>query len=590
MKSLFKNKIVIIILAMLGGALIMYWIAPSGNDNGNTNTTHNEADHAVDEIWTCSMHPQIRQNEPGDCPICGMDLIPMTEDALDGDPLSIKMSKNAMQLANIKTARVSNEAATKNIRLNGKVMADERRTYSQASHIAGRIENLSVNFTGEYINKGQRIANIYSPELVSAQKELFETIKLKDTQPQFYKAAREKLKNWKLSDVQINKIVDSGIIQESFPILADVSGYIEKKEVNLGDYIPRGAVLYQIADLSKVWVMFDVYENDLQWIQEGDKIDYRISAIPGKTFEGIVDYIDPVVDSKNRVSKARVEVNNPELMLKPEMFASATIQAKLTKQKGVVVPKSAVLWTGKRSVVYVKNTSDDHVSFKLREVVLGPALGDAYMIESGLKIDEEIAVNGIFSIDAAAQLAGKASMMNPDMLDEGMAMEKGKKEMDASQMESMDKLTLTGKPKAAMDVLVKIYYALAKALDTDDFSLAKTEATSLRNQLLEINKMPLKKAEKSYWSMYEDDLLSSSKSLSNSSNISSLRGNFDELSLAMTKLLKHFKLGDEKIYVNMCPMANDNKGAVWLSPTENIANPYFGKSMHKCGSTQEIIN
>lgn len=607
MKSLLKNKIVIIIIAMLAGALIMYWIAPSGSkDNITDSEMHSEADHASEEIWTCSMHPQIRQNEPGDCPICGMDLIPVANDAMDGDPLAIKMSKNAMQLANVRTASVGKEAAIKKIRLNGKVMADERRMYSQVSHIAGRIEDLSVNFTGEYVSKGQRIAKIYSPELVSAQKELFETIKLKDTQPQFYEAAREKLKNWRLSEAQINKIVESGIIQESFPIQADVSGYIEKKMVNLGDYVPRGAMLYQIADLSKVWVMFDVYENDLPWVQKGDKIEYTISAIPGKTFEGTVDYIDPVVDSKSRVSKARVEVSNRDLELKPEMFASATIQAKLAKQKGIVVPKSAVLWTGKRSVVYVKNAGDEQVSFKLREVILGPALGDAYLIESGLEIGEEIAVNGTFSIDAAAQLAGKASMMNPDMMDEGMTMEKDNMGMDASKMKTMEmknskmdmehskkameKVMPDGKSKTTLQALVKSYYALAKALDTDDFDKAKTEAKAIRKHILDANKLLIGQEEQAYWKLYDTALLNSSKAINNSEDITGIRSHFDELSLAMAKLVKDFKLGKEKIYVNICPMANDNKGAVWLSPTEKIANPYFGSAMHKCGSTQEIIN
>src|SRR5690606_4642231 len=256
---------------------------------------------------------------------------------------------------------------------------------------------------------------IYSPDLVTAQEELFEARKIKEIQPALFHAAKEKLKNWKLTDEQIDRILSSGNTIDQFPILANVSGYVTQKMVNLGDYVVKGDPIYEISDLSKVWVLFDVYESDLTWVKNGARLTFTIESIPGKTFNGRISYIDPVIDTKTRVTKARVETVNRNFQLKPEMFVSGTLEAKASNsQNAITVPKSAVMWTGKRSLVYVMQTSMQGVNFQMREVTLGAELGKSYIIESGLEPGEEIAVNGTFSIDAAAQLAGKPSMMSPE--------------------------------------------------------------------------------------------------------------------------------------------------------------------------------
>lgn len=230
-----------------------------------------------------------------------------------------------------------------------------------------------------------------------------------------FNSAKEKLKNWKLTDTQVEQILKAGTPKEEFAVQADVSGYVTEKMVNLGDYIRKGEAIYEIADLSKVWVLFDVYESEMPWIKKDDKVNFTVASLPGETFEGKITFLDPVIDPKTRVAKARVEVSNRGQTLKPEMFASGTVEATLPKKSdNVIVPKTAVMWTGTRSVVYVKNTTASGVSFMMRNVVLGPALGDSFIVESGLTAGEEIAVNGTFSIDAAAQLAGKPSMMNPE--------------------------------------------------------------------------------------------------------------------------------------------------------------------------------
>ncbi|GIV33743.1 MAG: cation transporter [Chitinophagales bacterium] len=412
-RNLERLTVVIAIVTLIIGVCAGYFLGKSSRPK--TESAANQPTGQTDnQIWTCAMHPQIRSNGPGKCPICGMDLVPLNQtDA--GDSLAIRMSPTAMKLADVQTTVVTMQQPVKEVRLNGKVHPDERMVVSQSSHIPGRVEQLLVNFTGEFIQKGQTIAVIYSPDLVTAQEELLIARKLKETQPALYEAAREKLKNWKLTDKQIDAIENSGRKQENFPVVADVSGVVISKQVKLGDYILRGQTIYQIADLSKVWVLFDVYESDLPWVKKGDKVEFTIPSLPGEQFSGTITFIDPVIHPKTRVASARVEIANPGMKLKPEMFASGRVSSILkTEPAAVIIPRTAVLWTGERSLVYVKQTTDKGIHFIMREVVLGPSVKDGYIVKSGLHAGEEIATKGTFSIDAAAQLAGKKSMMNPE--------------------------------------------------------------------------------------------------------------------------------------------------------------------------------
>ncbi|MGC8802181.1 MAG: efflux RND transporter periplasmic adaptor subunit [Bacteroidales bacterium] len=366
-------------------------------------------------IWTCSMHPQFRMNKPGKCPICGMDLIPLEETvnvALDSN--AVVLTPQAIQLANIHTTLVSRTQPIKEIRLYGKVQADERLIQSQVAHLPGRVEKLLVNFTGERVAKGQVLALLYSSELITAQQELLEASKMKAVQPEIYAAARERLLAWKLSQNQIDQIEQSGKIQTEFPILANTSGVVTALRVRTGDHVAEGSVLFEVVDLSHVWILFDAYESDLPFLQKGNRVTFTVQAIPGRTFESTIVFIDPTIDPVTRVAKIRAERWNHDGLLKPEMFVTGIVKTQLPGvTSAIVIPRSSVLWTGKRSIVYVKIPGSVEPAFRLREITLGPSLGNSYIIEDGLFEGEEIVTEGTFSVDAAAQLAGKPSMMNP---------------------------------------------------------------------------------------------------------------------------------------------------------------------------------
>lgn len=415
MKDITK-KIKLVLPAIIVGMIIGWlFFHDSGSEKQQV---HEHAEHTEQETtWTCSMHPQIKQDKPGDCPICGMDLVPMASlRSSDGQvsPNEIQMSESAVQLANIQTTTVTKGIPQKSISLLGKVKPDERNIAELTARFGGRIEKLFVNYTGQEVYKGQKLATIYSPELITAQKELIEAVQFIETNPTYYKAAVSKLKLWDLSDEQIEGIIENSEPQLYFNILSPITGTVTQRHVALGDYIREGDGLFKVIDLSRVWVMFEAYESDLPWIKKGDHIEFTIQSLPGKSYEGSVTYIDPFIDPSTRIAQVRVELRNREQELKPEMFANGVLHSQIAKNTNkLLIPKSAILWTGKRAVVYVKVPDRETPSFKFRQITLGPEAGDFYVVSEGLTEGEEIATNGVFKIDAAAQLAGKPSMMNP---------------------------------------------------------------------------------------------------------------------------------------------------------------------------------
>ncbi|TDN95351.1 Cu(I)/Ag(I) efflux system membrane fusion protein [Salegentibacter sp. 24] len=554
---------------LLGGILLGYLLFGGGGESKKE--VHEHLEVSENQIWTCSMHPAVRQSEPGDCPICGMDLIPVAKSGSQVDPDLFVMSENAMKLANVETLIVGSEEASKEIRLNGKVELDERNTYTQSTHIPGRIEQLRVNFTGEKVNQGQVIGSVYSPELVTAQEELLQAAQIKKSQPELFEAAKEKLRNWKISDTQINNMLSRGEPIERFPITADVGGVVTELMAEQGDYLERGMPIYEIANLEELWVLFDVYESNMSWIKEGSIIEYTIESLPGESFTGEIDFIDPLLNNNTRVATARVEIDNQNGRIKPGMFATGMLVNKIySENEKIVIPESAVLWTGKRSLVYVKEDVESGTGFKLREIVLGASLGDSYVVEEGLSVGEEIVVNGTFTVDAAVQLAGKPSMMNPEE-------------------NHPTGIVLTVSEKSEIQPVFTSYLNLKDALVADDFELASRQLSALENKMesLDLSAFETKLADDI--ENYINRLQSSIGDLKAANNISVFRNEFVDLSTVMIDIARSLKPFDQQVYIQHCPMANNEKGANWLSLSEVIRNPYYGSAMLTCGEVAGVI-
>lgn len=595
MKSINKKAWMAVALALIVGLFLGYLFF-------GHNETVEPMQKALEEeapatTWTCSMHPQIRQPEPGQCPLCGMDLIPLAEDGDNGDnPMMVQMSETAARLANIQTMAVGSGSAVKTLRLNGKVQPNERLVKTQSSHVSGRVEQLFVNTTGEQVRQGQKLATLYSPELITAQQELLQGVAIKESQPALYRAAREKLKSLRLSDKQIDRIEANGKVEENIPIYADRSGIVLKKMVNVGDYLNKGEALFTIADLSKLWVVFDAYESDLSFLQTGDEISFSVASLAGKEFSGKITFIDPIVNPQSRTAQVRVEIANPDGRLKPEMFAKAEIKATLGAENQLTVPKSAVMWTGERSVVYVQVAAGERKGYELREVMLGPSLGSEYVIEEGLNVGERIVVNGTFTIDAAAQLAGKPSMMNPEGgvamtghnhggLDVGNS-SPSNKNTTKSQAQTMEVSEAT---KAEISKVLQSYFTLKDALVASQTKEAAKAADNLEKNMEEVKMEKMKGEAHKLWMQTLPMVNSSLSKINTQANIDVQRKAFVVLSKALVEIAQNFGPFENPIYVLNCPMANNNTGADWLSASDEILNPYYGDMMLKCGDVKMKI-
>ncbi len=408
MKNILKY-IPALILGLLLGYLFF------GKKTSQSDIEHTQSTPKKETPWTCAMHPQVTQNQPGKCPICAMDLTPTTDAPTEQHHHQVTLSSRAQALGNIQTTVVGSAPTNGGLlSLTGEIVANEKSNATQTAHFAGRIEKLYINSTGEPVRKGQLLALVYSPELLASQQELLTASKIKNTQPKLYAAVRKKLQLWKLSPEQIDQIELSGKAEANVKIYANVSGIVSEKLIESGDHVKEGHPLFKISNFQTVWAVFDVYESQIPLLAKGQRITVRNTAYPNLEFPATFSFIAPVLDPKTRTLKARATLDNSASLWKPGMFVSANIQTETTTKEVIRIPKTAVLWTGKESIVYVKPDHNQSV-FEMRKVTLGKTTAQFYEILNGLKTGDIVVTNGAFVVDAEAQLQGKNSMMNPHL-------------------------------------------------------------------------------------------------------------------------------------------------------------------------------
>ena len=594
-----KTKTILRYILVLGFGLLLGWLFFASGEDEHTHDLQ-AVETAEGTVYTCSMHPQVRQKEPGDCPICGMDLIPLEEEGGDSNPYQLTMTANAVKLANVQTSTIgvvdanAGENPGKELMLSGKIELDENRVLAQTAHFPGEIEKLYINYEGEKVRAGQTIALVYSPQLLTAQQELLEAMKFEDSNPSLLASAKRKLKLWKLSDGQIQQVMDSGEPIVNWPIKADFSGVVTGINVESGEHVTEGAVLYQVADLNQLWAVFDAYEQNLPWIREGDNIRFNVSAYPEREFTGKVSFIDPFINPETRTAEVRTEVRNANGLLKPRMFARARISSVdpkvITADRGreLTVPKSAVMWTGKRSVVYVKVPGKNVPTYEMREVTLGSGLSESYLVEEGLQPGEEVVTHGTFTVDAAAQLNNKPSMMNRDIrVKQSREAEKNPEQL---QLNVPDFVSATPEDfQSQLQNVVNYYLSLKDELVASRQGAAKEAAQGLLNSLEQVDMGLLPDTPHQYWMGRLTEMEEHAEAIASTQNIDEQRRFFKTLSEGLIRSAKAFGTA-EKLYVQYCPMADDDQGANWLSQSEEIRNPYYGNMMLTCGEVEEIIN
>lgn len=606
MKSIIKQYRIILPSLIVG--LLFGWLLIGSGESGDQHAVDEGHEHTEEDgtTWTCSMHPQIRQEKPGLCPICAMDLIPAENESADqsgADPNEVSMTESAIALAQIQTSLVSAESVIHEVNLNGKVEADERQVAEATARFGGRIEELFVSFTGQTVQKGDPLATIYSPELVSAQKELIVAAKNKENQPAIYQASREKLALWELSDQQIDQIEKSGQPRNFFEILSPITGTVTMRKVSKGDYVSMGDPLFSLVDLSSVWVVLDAYEVDLPWIQARDPVHFWLTNQPAERRQAQVEFIDPVMDPQKRTARIRFSVSNMSNKLKPGMFVSATIKGSLVSEsQHLSIPRSAVLWTGKRSLVYVRVPDRETPAFLMREVNLGPLSGDTYIVENGLVEGDEVVTNGVFKVDASAQLRGLSSMMNPDggpvsgshnhgatHKTDHDATELALEQPDESASSEIQTFDVDPLFQLSLNELYQAYLPMKDALVETHARKTRRAAKKLQPVLEAIDMNLLEGDAHMAWMDQFKQMKSAIDQIVDSKDVEMQRKAFSKFMDGFYVAVKSFGLKDQTLFYQYCPMAFNDAGGYWISDEERIMNPYFGDVMLHCGEVKEVI-
>lgn len=462
-------------IAGLGWAQRMGWIsvADLGGSSGSSLLSE-----AVEYI--CPMMCTAPQKQPGRCPVCAMELVQAASGGEASGDESIRIDPAARRIANIKTVSVRSANLTRTIKAVGKLNYDEGSLRTIAAWVPGRLDKLYADYTGVFVNKGDHLALVYSPELYSGQVELLLARQAKDAKPrqgrsrvvfsdaEIYDSARERLLELGLTDEQIAEIERQGKASSRMHLCAPISGTVIEKRATEGEYVSEGQAIYKLADLSTVWLMLELFPEDAAAIRYGQESEATVQSLPGRKFSGRVAFINPHVDENTRTVGVRVVIPNPDGLLRVGDFANAEISVPienlnvstsqiydpelaskwisprhphivadapgncpvcginlvpaarfgysdqpLAASEVMSVPRSAVLTAGQHSVIYVEVSSG---RFELRQLTLGPQLGDDVVVLDGLEPDERVAASGSFLIDSQMQLAGKPSLIDPDRL------------------------------------------------------------------------------------------------------------------------------------------------------------------------------
>lgn len=648
------------LLAAAGGFLAARWAAQADAGAAQAGPYVGHAHEASEgqAIWTCSMHPQIRQSAPGKCPICFMDLVPVIASQADLGPRVFQTSEAGQALMDIRTYPAERRFVAADIRMVGKVDFDETRQSYIAAWVPGRLDRLYVDYTGVAVRQGDHMVELYSPDLLTAQQELLQAVRASvGTQASQYdlvrqstqrtvESAREKLRLLGLTAEQIAQIESTGEVSDHVTIYAPVGGIVIEKLKRQGDYVQTGERIYTIADLSRVWVRLHAYESDLPWLRYGQRVTFTTVAYPGRTFEGRVSFINPVLDERTRTVNVRVTVDNAQGLLKPAMLVRAEVHPTIGEdgqvldadlagkwispmhpeivkdgpgtcdvcgmplvkaetlgyvsadaaeaQPPLVIPATAPLITGKRAVVYVEVPATDRPTYEGREVILGPRAGAWYIVEEGLQEGERVVTNGAFKIDSSLQIQARPSMMSPDGGAPGGHAHGGpapgpQPEAAAPMAAAPQRLEAPPAFHEQLAALYDAYLAAAAALAADDAPAAQATARQAREALAAIDVSLLDGPVHERWMAHQRELSAAIDAMASATTLEQLRAGLDTFTQALSGPIETFGLHDRAAFRVHCPMAFDNRGAFWLQANEDIRNPYFGQMMLKCFDTIEPI-
>lgn len=619
-----------------------------GGDTGSTSSNHKaEASTQSEQWYTCSMHPEVRMPSPDDkCPICFMDLIPVASSpGAGGLPAgTIELSPEAAALIAVETVPVTRRTLTHRVRMVGEVAYDETRLSYLTAYAAGRLDRMYVDYTGVIVREGDHLAEIYSPDLLVAREELVEARRAfdrldsensaiaRDTTRAVLDSARERLRLLGLTPEQV-AAAEAGRVTEDqnadhVTLYAPAGGVVIEKHAKPGSYVNEGDRLYTIADLSRVWVMLEAYESDLPWLRYGQEVEFTVAGMGDEIFTGRIAFLDPMLNPQTRTLGVRVNVDNADGRMRPGVFVRAGVLSKVAEAGRVmdpelagkwispmhpevirdapgecsvcgmdlvpaetlgyesneaitaplIVPDSAVLRTGTRGVVYVQTQTEPNPRFEGRTVELGPSGEGFVIVREGLAEGDLVVTRGNFQIDSALQIQAQPSMMNP-------APAPGSD--TASEQAGPPRQHVGGDAAQAIRELVAATFAFTEALAADDAEKAHTTVAELTEAFATLQQAEVPAA------LDEpiERLTDAAAGLDAEANIEQHREALDSLSQSLISLLQAAHVeGLDAVYRAYCPMAFGNRGASWLTPEDQVLNPYFGDRMLRCGSIEETLS
>ncbi len=420
-----KTALLVMLAALLSGAA-------SCSKNSSTGKP-NKIDY-----WTCTMHPSVREKGPGKCPICSMDLVPVMKESATpaGSSKSAPQHDHAAMLAGkpsdssatsspshefvvpverqqqigVRYAKVERKPLRHTIRAVGLIVPDKTRNWQFVSRVDGYVQKLVVTAPGELVEKDAPLLSIYSPDLLTSEREFVELLRMRDqakskdareTPQRLIESAKRRLQLWNVTEQQIAYLEKTRKASDTLTLLSPFRGVVQSVPVEQGKSVKPGDLLVEVADLSVVWLWAEFYENELSMLQVGQKLTVTAKSYPGQNFDGTLSLIDPFLDATKRTAKVRIDIPNPDFKLRPGMYVNAELE--MDMGAALTIPVSAVMPTGTRSVVFVDKGEG---KLEPRIVELGSKYGDIYEVKSGLQGDERVVASANFLIDAESKVQG----------------------------------------------------------------------------------------------------------------------------------------------------------------------------------------
>ena len=599
---------------------------------------------AAAQVWTCSMHPQIHKPQPGSCPICGMDLIPVSAGG-EGDapgPRAFATSEAAKELMRIETALVERRFVTAEIRMVGKVDYDETRLGHITAWVPGRIERMFVDYTGISVRKGDHMVELYSPELLNAQQELRRTAqalaKLSATSPGVLResaeatleAVRSKLRRWGMTEGQVQQAEQQGALSDRITIYAPMGGTVIERSGKEGMYVTTGERIYTIADLGVVWVMLDAYESDLPWIHYGQPVEFTTEALPGEVFEGKIAFVDPILDARTRTVKVRVNVPNREGKLKPGMFVRGVVRSKVATGGRVMDPGLAGKWISPMHPEVVKDgpgTCDVCGMPLVRAEELGYVAAEISEDDKPLVIPTSAPLitgkRAVVYVEAPEAerptYEGREVVLGPragDFYLVESGLEEGERVVTHGNFKIDSALQILAKPsmmspeggshmhggsatkapaprqlvapkefQAQLRHLYEAYLGVPASLAGDRFEAASKAVNATLEALGAVDMKPLEGEAHMGWMSSLTGLNQALEKMRKAKDIDAMRVGLEPLSNELLQAIKTFGIAPgDPVYQLHCPMSFEGRGAEWLQADKQVRNPYYGAAMLSCGS------